>query len=185
MAHAPVPRQRAPVKPSKSRRPAPTAALPIDLTTLPSLDRAQLSALWLDAFGRPLEPGLRREVAIPCLAYRLQERVYGGLSDKTLRHLKAISAVVPKGRKDRPALRIPALRLRLKAGTRLLRTWHGKSHTVTVERDGFEWNGKRYASLSVIASTIAGVHWSGPAFFGLNRLTVDLKETAKSEGGRG
>jgi hypothetical protein len=32
-----------------------------------------------------------------------------------------------------------------------------------------EYAGKTYSSLSKIAQTITGAHWSGPLFFGLNR----------------
>jgi hypothetical protein len=38
-----------------------------------------------------------------------------------------------------------------------------------VTEDGFEYAGKTYSSLSKIAQTITGAHWSGPRFFGLNR----------------
>ena len=52
-------------------------------------------------------------------------------------------------------------------GTRLSRSWHGKMHIVTVtEEQKFNWQGKDWDSLSVIARTITGTRWSGPAFFG-------------------
>ena len=54
-----------------------------------------------------------------------------------------------------------------KAGTTLLRTWRGRTHTVLVQKDGFEYEGQRYRSLSVIAERITRAHWSGPRFFGL------------------
>jgi hypothetical protein len=145
---------------------------PVDIASLPTLDRAALAELWLKAYGHPLPAHLRREVVILCLAYRLQERAQGGLSERCLRELKAITSAKPRGRRDRPALRVPSLRARLKPGTRLLRTWRGTTHTVTVESEGFAWKGKRYRSLSVIASEITGAHWSDPAFFGLNRPRI-------------
>jgi hypothetical protein len=40
-------------------------------------------------------------------------------------------------------------------------------HRVTVVRDGFEWQGKQYRSLSDIAKRTTGTTWSGPRFFGL------------------
>jgi hypothetical protein len=36
-----------------------------------------------------------------------------------------------------------------------------------VGEEGFEYEGQRYRSLSVIAERITGAHWSGPRFFGL------------------
>ena len=58
---------------------------------------------------------------------------------------------------------------RLKPGARLVREWHGRTHTVTVTEDGFEYAGASYSSLTKIAKKITGAHWSGPRFFGLVR----------------
>jgi hypothetical protein len=54
-----------------------------------------------------------------------------------------------------------------KPGSKLVRAWRGKTHTVLVLADGFEHEGQRYASLTQIASAVTGTHWSGPRFFGL------------------
>jgi DUF2924 family protein len=40
-------------------------------------------------------------------------------------------------------------------------------HTATVLGDGFEYQGRRYKSLSAIARAITGTRWSGPLFWGL------------------
>jgi hypothetical protein len=53
------------------------------------------------------------------------------------------------------------------AGTRLIREWQGVEHCVTVGRDDFEYQGRPYKSLSVIAREITGVRWNGWVFFGL------------------
>jgi hypothetical protein len=42
-------------------------------------------------------------------------------------------------------------------------------HAVLVREDGFEYEGQRYRSLTVIAAQITGAHWSGPRFFGLTK----------------
>jgi hypothetical protein len=66
---------------------------------------------------------------------------------------------VPKGKrtpKDRPI-----------AGTRLIREWKGVEHSVTVHDDFYEYEGRRYESLSVIARLITGTRWNGWVFFGL------------------
>ena len=34
---------------------------------------------------------------------------------------------------------------------------------------GFDYQGRRYSSLTEIARGITGTHWSGPRFFGLQR----------------
>jgi hypothetical protein len=52
-------------------------------------------------------------------------------------------------------------------GTRLIREYDGQRHEVTVVTGGFEYRGRRYRSLSAIASAVTGTHWNGLAFFGL------------------
>jgi hypothetical protein len=43
------------------------------------------------------------------------------------------------------------------------------AHRVQVLPDGFLWDGRKHASLSIIAREITGTPWSGPAFFKLKR----------------
>ena len=50
---------------------------------------------------------------------------------------------------------------------RLVRDWHGRSHTVEVTDRGFLYAGRHYRSLSEVARAITGARWSGPRFFGL------------------
>jgi len=69
----------------------------------------------------------------------------------------------------------------LKPGTRLVREWHGVTHTVLVHRHDFEWHDQRYRSLSMIARTITGAHWSGPRFFGLKSRSVTSQEKRVSQ----
>ena len=46
-------------------------------------------------------------------------------------------------------------------GTRLLREWDGIEHTVTVMKDGFDWQGRKFKSLSAVARAITGTQWNG------------------------
>ncbi|WP_099824102.1 DUF2924 domain-containing protein [Oceaniglobus indicus] len=50
--------------------------------------------------------------------------------------------------------------------TKLVREWNGVEHTVTVLAKGFEWQGRRYKSLSGAARAITGANWNGWKFFG-------------------
>ena len=52
-------------------------------------------------------------------------------------------------------------------GTRLIREFRGKKHQITVIPEGYEYNGKKYKSLSAIANEITGTHWNGRKFFGV------------------
>jgi hypothetical protein len=46
------------------------------LELLPRLRTAKLRALWQELFDKPVHPKLRRDLMIPILAYRIQEKVY-------------------------------------------------------------------------------------------------------------
>ena len=129
------------------------------------LDRStpELRLAWrqLHRAGPPL--GLSRGLLIRALANQLQERSYGGMSRALRRRLQSLAGASDKG--------IMAIDpgLSLKAGTTLVRQWRGQTHTILVHNDGFEHEGQRYRSLSVIAERFTGAHWSGPRFFGLTK----------------
>ena len=55
----------------------------------------------------------------------------------------------------------------LRAGTRLVREWNGRTISVEVVDDHFVWNDAPYRSLSEIARAVTGTRWSGPRFFGI------------------
>jgi len=47
------------------------------IATLPSLNKAQLLAIWAENFSKDPPSGLRKELMVPILAYRMQEREFG------------------------------------------------------------------------------------------------------------
>jgi hypothetical protein len=140
------------------------ASLDAQLERLPRLKTGELRKLWGAMFGNAPHPRLRRELLIPILAYRLQERESGGLKPSTARRLRAIVDEVGEGKK--PA---PNQRLAPRPGTRMVRQWQGKLYEVTTIESGFMYDGERFRSLSQIARVITGTRWSGPAFFGLKK----------------
>ena len=111
--------------------------------------------------GQP--PRLSRDLLIRTIAYRMQELAYGGLST-TQRKL----AVLSKELKLKGAV-VVTPNLSLRPGARLVREWHGRTHTVIVTENGFEYAGEVFPSLTKIAHAITGAHWSGPRFFDLIR----------------
>lgn len=52
-------------------------------------------------------------------------------------------------------------------GTKLVREFKGKRYSVTVIQNCYEYNGKKYKSLSAIANEITGTRLNGKKFFGL------------------
>ena len=115
------------------------------------------------AFGPDL---LRRSIA-----YRIQEKAYGGLSGSAQRLLNQMT----KAYAAKPDGRI-ALPRRIKPGSVLVREWKRKSHRVMVLADGFAYDGRTFANLSEIAVLITGTRWNGPRFFGLRPKTQDIGE---------
>lgn len=133
-----------------------------DLTSLAQLTPEKLREIWPQWFDRPPPANIHRELLARSLAYRMQERAYGGLSSTTRKKLRALAETL----KDNPAGDIVETP-RLTPGTRFIREWQGEMHQVTVEKTGFLYRGKRYQSLSEIARRITGTRWSGPRFFGI------------------
>jgi len=109
-------------------------------------------------------PRISRDLLLRGIAYRLQVLEYGGLSKATRRKLKTLAKMVQATGRVAPNLGVS-----LKPGARLVREWRGRTHTVTVTEDGFDYAGTSYPSLTRIAKKITGAHWSGPRFFGLVR----------------
>ena len=119
-------------------------------------------------------PRLSRDLLVRAIGYRRQEIDHGCLGTATRRKLQTIAkALRSTGRVG------PAPGLSLKPGARLVREWHGRTHTVTVTDDGFEYAGASYSSLTKIAKKITGAHWSGPRFFGL--LAAGAARPAKGQ----
>ena len=123
----------------------------------------ELRGAWRTLYhtGPPL--GLSRDLIIRGLADTLQQRAHGGPNRALRRRLRILAADFEKG-----ALAFDPGGV-LKTGTILVRPWRGHTHTVLVRESGFEYNGQRYRSLTVIAERITGAHWSGPRFFGVNK----------------
>lgn len=104
------------------------------------------------------------------LAWRIQELSYGGPTRETLRLLDALADEV-NGKPGRKVMLVDPRKP--VAGTRLVREWNGVEHTVTVLRDGFEFEGRTFQSLSAVARTITGTRWNGWRFFGLREVGRD------------
>ncbi len=121
----------------------------------------ELRSRWRAVY-RCLAPDIGPDLLRRGIAYRLQERGQGGLGPSTRREIEKLIKCIGN---DRTSTAVPAL----KTGTRLVRSWHGKMYQVLALDDGFEFDGRRYKSLTQIASDITGVQWSGPRFFGLVR----------------
>jgi hypothetical protein len=130
----------------------------------------ELKMIWCSLNGTE-PPAYNRQFIIKRLSYRIQELRHGGLPESTRDTMRDLLKQqgfdeygVPRRPrasqlKHRDGMPIP--------GTRLIRDWNGNRYEVTVSHSGFEYDGRRYRSLSAIAKVITGTHWNGRAFFGL------------------
>lgn len=176
------------------------------LSDLEAMDLDALRARWHALTDRAAPTTFRAPLLRAALAYKLQERALGGLKASTSRLLYRVAEAADLARhKDptgpaRPAgqagqassdqasseqaasrpvtaqRRLPALPLRIKPGTRLLRTWQGRTHEVLVGKSSVTYRGQAYRSLSEVACLITGQRWSGPLFFGLKQRAAARPE---------
>ena len=127
----------------------------------------ELRLAWRQLHRTGPPQGLSRDLLIRALANQLQEWIHGRASRALRRRLQTLA-----GEFDRNASFDPGVVL--KTGTTLVRQWRGHAHSVLVREDGFEYEGQRYRSLTMIAKRITGAHWSGPRFFGLTKRASAL-----------
>jgi hypothetical protein len=126
------------------------------IASLHQLSTQQLRQLWMDVFESDVYPRLRKNLLVPVIAFRIQEQAGGSLRAELRKRVSDLAADAGIGSATTP-----------KPGTRLVREWRGKTHVVTVAENGYDYQGRRFESLSEIARQITATRWSGPLFFGL------------------
>ena len=152
---------------------------------------ARVRAKYRELFGE--EPRTRhRESLFRRVAWRMQALAEGGLSARARLRASAIAddanlrVLAPRGLLDGTAASIESLgagRARSRYDTRiprpgtvLEREFRGTAVTAKVLPDGFEYQGRRYRSLSAIACEVTGTRWNGLAFFALTGKPAKRKE---------
>lgn len=129
----------------------------LSVEKIENMERKALVALWRELLCEPLPRRVSVSFMRHVLAFEVQSRQYGKLPAGFAKRLN----------KQAQGSRSRRSKLEPKPGGRLLREWNGTTHVVDVEHGKYVWNGQSYRSLSAIARTITGAHWSGPRFFGL------------------
>ncbi len=123
-------------------------------------DRTTCLAAWTKLTGAPPGARLSTRFLRRALIFEQQCKELGGHTAAVKRSLKTHAVGVDAG-VAKPAAA-------LSSGTQLVREWNGRIYRVNVCKDGFEMDGRTYASLSGVAKQITGAQWSGPRFFGLS-----------------
>lgn len=126
-----------------------------------------------------------REHLFRRIAWRLQEMVEGGLSERARARAQEIARDLDvriyaprsfladggKGHAQSSADRNRRQRDRRlpSPGTVLTREWRDRTLVVEVLAEGFRHEDQIYSSLSSLAMAVTGTRWNGLAFFGLTR----------------
>ena len=150
-------------------RDAAHAGVVTQLAALKRMSVRELKAEWEALFDTPAPNNSRGNLELR-LSWRIQELALGGLSRQTARMLDLLADEIDGKSSSKAIITDPRNPV---VGTRLVREWDGVEHTVTVLRDGFEWQGRRFKSLSAAARAITGSNWNGYRFFGLREARRD------------
>jgi hypothetical protein len=162
-----------------------THRLTMDVQTVSKLDAAALHKLHRDLFGsdRPMPNAehLRRKIV-----WHVQAQAEGALPEAARQRALAIARNSKlrvrngwngsRGQTASPAQHAvttgisPTHDSRLPMpGSLLVKDFKGQTIVVKVLDDGFEYDGRRFASLSAVAKEITGTKWNGFLFFGLTK----------------
>lgn len=96
----------------------------------------ELRERWKAKLGKTSSLEIGRSFLIRMIAYRLQERAYGGLKPSTCRLLDEVAERNATGSSPK----IPQIRM-AQSGAILVREWQGNAHRVTMLDDGVSFNG--------------------------------------------
>lgn len=155
------------------------------ISDLPRLSARQLQAAHQEMFGakHPIAncQYLRRKIA-----WHLQAAKEGGLPESVRQYAFAIArgaelrvriaenlsrrqAAIPLEQSVTTAM-VQTRDARLPMpGSLIVKKYKDRTLVVKVLDNGFEYEGRRFTSLSTIAAEITGTRWNGFAFFGLDR----------------
>jgi hypothetical protein len=160
-----------------------------EIEQLPSMPMEELRQRYREVFGEHSQSKHKQHL-VRRIAWRLQVLAQGDLSERARQRALAIAndadlkVQVPSrwmasqqtaqerkgGPKDR---RLPVI------GTVLTRTYGDQTVVVKVLKGGFEYQGRRYQSLSAIAREATGTRWNGLLFFGLTKRAKETQRAAQ------
>ncbi len=137
-----------------------------------SLD--DLRETYREHFGREPRVKYSREWLWKRIAWRIQEKRFGGLSALAKRRVNELIAELdlPSEEKQRAvtgALRRPGTAKEPVPGTVLSRKWRDREVSCKLVEGGYESDGVVYRSLTAAARAVTGSRWNGKLFWGLTK----------------
>jgi hypothetical protein len=151
-----------------------------DLAALVKLRPNQLKKLYREMFGQDVSAA-NSELARRRIAWRIQANAEGGgLPESAREYALAIAQAYKRcGPVSGSAMDLPHSSVsRLvpgqdsrtpPPGSVLIKEFRGQQLTVRVLHSGFEYDNRKFKSLSAIANEVTGTKWNGFLFFGLTR----------------
>lgn len=158
------------------------------LKTLQKTPVPQLRQRYAEVFGEPTRSN-NKQYLVKRIIWRMQALEEGDLSERARRRaadlardadLRVRPPITPSGDADPGAVatapfRVSADQRLPMPGTLLTREYKGQTIQVRVLRQGFEFDGEIYRSLSAVARKITGSHWNGWLFFGMAQPGKEAK----------
>lgn len=149
-----------------------------EIAALKRMSPTELRAKWTEVTGEEARTG-NKQALIKRLAWRIQAKAEGGLSDRARRRAEQLAkdaeirltaptengttrtttAPLPRATDDR----VPP------PGSVITRQYKGGTVEVTVLDEGFEHEGETYKSLSAVAKAVTGSHCNGYLWFKLGK----------------
>ena len=141
-----------------------------EILALKNATLEEMRAKYTELYDGKEPPNISKIEIWKKIAYKIQEREYGGLSEEAedvknqliKKHdpinNKTVRSTDWNPHRDK-RLPIP--------GTIITKTYKGTAFQVKVLERGFECNGHVYKTLGAVARAITGAHWSGYLFFNL------------------
>lgn len=157
-----------------------------ELMALRRMTSVELRMKYREVFGEESR-SRNRDWLVKRIIWRLQALAEGDLSERAKRRVLELAndadlrVSAPQPRKPKPVAvqrtvvagvkpgddRLPM------AGTVITRPYKGKTLHVHVRREGFEYDGLTYKTLSAVAKAITGSHTNGFLFFRLGKYGGD------------
>lgn len=146
----------------------------------------ELQIKYADVFGDATQ-ARNKQWLIKRIAWRMQSLAEGDLSERARQRARELAndadLRVTTPRESKPAQDAPERTKTLACsvaedtrlplpGTTITRPYKGRVIEVKVLRDGFEYDGEIYKSLSAVAKVITGTHWNGYHFFNIEKKEV-------------
>lgn len=148
-----------------------------EVAALQRMTVKQLKQRYAEVFGEDTN-GCNKAWLVKRIAWRLQVRAEGGLSDRARQRAVELADDAdlrlnpPPMKAAPPEEEAPVKVLKFQAddrlpppGTVITRKYKGEVLQVKVRPDGFEYEGGVYTSLSAVAKQITGSHCNGYLFF--------------------